>query len=182
MSHKPNLILLLAAILSLVFYLAAPIMRLAFVLGVNGMNAIRWLSPWFLLPVIALAVAAAASLTGHKGFCLGSAGAVSLIMLILLLTVKDIAAAGNLGLLTQQLGGNAGSVLGSADTGAFYANVITQILVNPAWGFFVSFAVILIGLVGSLFVTEGSTRRNAPGGSARAYSSRQQDYQKLYRK
>ncbi len=179
MSKQSSPVLLVGSLVSLIVYLVAPVLRIAFVLGVNGIQAIQWLSAWFIVPVIALVLCAVVAVVGGKNSILAVSGATMLLWIVFLIAFKGIAGSGNIGALSGQLGQQVGDTLGNASYGAVATSLATQLLLNPAWGFFLSAGLFLIAFV-LQFVLGGQevSRSAAPSVS----SARHSKYSNLYRK
>jgi hypothetical protein len=178
MSKNSSPILLVGSLVSLIVYLAAPVLRIAFILGVNGIQAIQWLSAWYLVPVIALICMAIAAVLGGRNGAMIAGGGASVVMILFLLAFKGIATSGNIGVLTSQLGQQAGSALGNAGYGTMATSLTTQLLLNPAWGFYLSAGCTLATFVLTFIVGDPAAKRTAVGS---AHSSQQTSYRKFYR-
>ena len=179
MSKQSSPILLIGSLVCLIVYLVTPVLRIAFVIGVNGIQAIQWLSAWFILPVIALVLCAIVAVVGGKSAILGTGGAVALLWIVFLIAFKGIAGGGNIGLLSSQLGQQVGDTLGNASYGAMATNWATQLLLNPAWGFFLSAGLFLVAFVLQFILGGQETSRAAV---PTATSARHSRYSDLYRK
>ena len=178
MSKNSSPILLIGSLVSLIVYLAAPVLRIAFVLGVNGIQAIQWLSAWFLVPIIALICTAIAAVVGGKGGALIAGGGACVVMIIFLLAFKGIATSGNIGVLTSRLGQQVGGTVGNAGYGNMATSLATQLLMNPAWGFYLSAGCTLATFVAAFITGDSANKRTAAGS---AHSSKHDSYHNLYR-
>jgi hypothetical protein len=178
MSKNSSPILLVGSLVSLIVYLVAPVLRIAFVLGVNGIQAIQWLSAWFLVPVIALVCMGIAAVFSGRNGAIIAGGGTSVVMIIFLLAFKGIAASGNIGVLTSQLGQQAGSVLGNAGYGNMATSLATQLLLNPAWGFYLSAGCTLVTFALTFIVGDPAAKRTAAGS---AHNSKHESYRNFYR-
>lgn len=168
--RKPHLILLIAMVVAMVVYLMAPVFR-ALVLGVSGMLAIRLVNFWFMLPAILMLVVAVFSLVGNKALSLTGAGVVSFVMLLFMFLMKDLVKSGNF----EALAG----LIGQDVSGSPVLNTAMTILINPAWGFFVAFLLVLAGLVATVLIPEAGGGFKSKTGS-QTNRSRSSGYNKLY--
>jgi len=179
MSKNSSPVLLIGSIAALVIYLAAPVLRIAFVLGVNGLQAMQWLSTWFIVPVIFFFAAAVIACVGSKNSAILMSGGTVVLMIVFLLALKDIAASGNLNTLSTHLGQQLGGTPESATYGSIASSLATQLLINPAWGFYLCSGCAVATFV-LLFFTENKETKKAPPVST-SHSSHA-SYHKLYRK
>ncbi len=179
MSKNSSPILLIGSLAALIVYLAAPVIRIAFVLGVNGIQAIQWLSGWFIVPILAMVILAVVAMFGSRGSALIASGCTLLLLIVFLLAFKGVATSGNLNALSAQLGQQIGGTFGSAGYGTVATTLAAQLLVSPAWGFYLSCGCLVITFV-LLFVTGSSEPRRTA--SVPVNNTRRDHYHNLYRK
>lgn len=183
MRSRPHLFLLLSSLLAIVAYLLAPVFRLV-IIGVSGLKAIQLVNFWFLLPVLLMAIVGIIALFGNKAISLTSAGVLSLVMLLYLFLMKDLVKGGNASALLAQI---------SMDqTTSTITDLTVTVFTNPAWGFILSFLLVLAGAVLTAVLPDGSSGSSSHGHSSRggnsggsgsrssARSSSNSSYNKLY--
>lgn len=170
---KPHAILAIAMLLALILYLFTPVFRIV-LFGVSGLRAIRWLTEWFIVPPILMLLTGAVALVGNKQLSLGASGFLSLVMILFMFLMPDIAKSGNMAFLISQ-------VTGGSETGAMVNMAITYII-NPAWGFIIALVLVLVGTILTAVASPASSagRGGKQKSSVSSRASSSSNYNKLY--
>ena len=181
--RKPHVVLLVASLLAIVVYLLTPVFMAMIVFGFSGLQSIRLVNFWFLLPPLLMLMVAILAVFGNKGLSLTGAGVLSLVMLLFMFMMKDLVKGGNVNNLLQFLNMDA--------TKTTITDLALTVFINPAWGFILSFVLVLAGLILTVILPDGSSSGNSGGsrgqnnqGSGRAgvspRSGSGSSYNKLY--
>lgn len=167
MLQRFNLPALVASFLALILYLTTPVIRLAYVLGVNGMMCARLLGFVFILPLILLIIVMILSLFPMNHVSSIASFITALYLLIMLIFIPQ-AVTGPLANLIAM--GSASGALGSSgilDIAGSLLGVGSALVVRAAWGFYLVLILCIAGAVGGLLLStmaqsSKDTRRSAP--------------------
>ena len=180
MTRRFNLFALAGSLAAMIIYLCFPVLRIAFIVGINGMMCTRFLGFLFILPVLLMGLSMLLSLFTDVRISSASAIIAGLSMLASLLLAPDTIAKYGMGLI-QMLG--ISQEASSMGINSGYISMSSTLVVTGAWGLYVAMALCLAGGVLGLALTSGSNQqpgtRGGNGGSRPA--SRPNGYANLYR-